>query len=69
MAHRIVGPRIHVARELCPHVLPRQQIAIAARVDDIRIIGARGDPTRFAATRLLPIAYVDSTATHATRAA
>src|SRR5205085_10156508 len=63
MAHRVVRPRIHVARQLRAHVLPREEIAVAPRVHNIGIVGARGDPAGLATTRLLPIADIYGTAT------
>ena len=59
VAHRIVRPRIHVHADPGPQIFPREQVAVAAGVHDVRIVAARGDPTRLAAAGLEPLGYVE----------
>src|ERR1035437_10923866 len=60
MAHRVVRPRIDVAREPGAQILSREQRAVAARIYDVRFIRARRDVAGLPATGFHPIANVDA---------
>src|SRR5206468_657280 len=54
--HGVVGPGEDVALLAGADVEPRE-VAVAARVHDIGIIGARRDPAALAATHLVPVLF------------
>ena len=54
------GHGLTLTRDAGAQVLAREQVAVAAGVDDVGIVGARRDVTRLAAARLHPISDVDA---------
>src|SRR5262249_30268486 len=59
-AHRIVGPRGDVLGLLGAMVITGQVAAVAASVDDVRVLRVDRDVTAFAAADRMPVGAVDA---------
>ena len=56
VAHGVIGPGVDVAHLAGAVVLARDQVAVGAGVDDLRIARIGRDPAAFAAAHVVPIA-------------